>query len=276
MKRLTFIISYRATPEELEDSLLSILENRPDSCDIFVIKSKIYENPYDLNEDEVHFVEAPTEFTLPNDSCWECFRLGLNLCDSDYVYLMPTGTRFQAGWLDAVTILEQNSDLGAFFLDENLNSGGFFRKSILEELIESQLKNASTEDTLAASSEIECLNSLATLLQENGWNCGLAEFEETEEAVSQAIQKTSDDSPLLQTLEKSTEIFQTFRQGEEDKESVSSEPAAASSADLSIFSADIEKTESPINNEKGIVKRICSLYQKLFTRSPKLETKNFD
>lgn len=295
VKRLTFIISYCTTPEELEDSILSILENRPDSCEIFVIKNKTYENPYDLSEDEVHFVEAPQEFMLPKDPNWECFRQGIDLCDSDYVYLMPSGIRFQADWPNAVTILEQNPDLGAFFLDENLNLGGFFRKTLLKDLVESQIKNTSAKEILPAASEIECLNSLATLLQENGWVCGLAEFEESDDTNAAAFpthaesertgsaQNTPRQSdpgasasvtPLcsLQESEESTEISSITSQHLSHEE-----PPLRKSAHAAEFvSADSPETASLVNSEKGIVKRFRSLCRKLFTRSLKSESENFD
>lgn len=209
MKRLAVIISYHTTPVELEDSLLSILENRPEACEILVVRNKPYENPYDLKEEEVRFLPEgdSADGMLPDaalDACRpiaECVRMGLNVCDSEYVYLMPAGVQFQLGWLASLEILDLHADLGAFFLDENLELGGFFRKKLLESFFlsadsltreggaaDEPLAPIHSEDHLSLSgkTDAECLATLVEFIQERGVTCGLAEFEEVEETEKSA------------------------------------------------------------------------------------------
>ncbi|MDO4629624.1 MAG: hypothetical protein Q4C70_10610, partial [Planctomycetia bacterium] len=180
MKRLAVIISYYTTPNQLEDSLLSLLENRPDSCDIFVMQCKPYENPYDLDNEEVHFLVAPEVMNEENPCLWESLRKALAACNAEYVCLLPAGVHFQSCWVAALDILDRHDDLGGFFLDENLDNGGFFRKTTLEQYVQTAAKPSENGENMPGNTDADCLYSLVSLIQEDGWTCGLAEFEEKE------------------------------------------------------------------------------------------------
>lgn len=176
MKRLSVIISYHTTPAQLEDSLVSLLENRPENCDILVIQNRPYDNPYELKEDEVRFIPCAEGTKFENKTVWECVRTGMNASDSPYVYLMPAGVEFQPEWVGTpLEILDKHQDLGAFFLDENLQNGGFFRRNLLQEYIAVE-----NESQFPGETEGDCLNSFVALLQRDRWVCGLAEFEEVD------------------------------------------------------------------------------------------------
>ena len=58
MPRLSIIIPVLGNLELLEDTLVSVLENRPDSCEIIVVLDEVYEDPYEL-KDEIRFDRAP-------------------------------------------------------------------------------------------------------------------------------------------------------------------------------------------------------------------------
>ena len=58
MPRLAIIISAVGSIEALENTLVSVLENRPADCDVVVVHSKPYSDPYEL-KNEVRFVSAP-------------------------------------------------------------------------------------------------------------------------------------------------------------------------------------------------------------------------
>ncbi|MBQ4144115.1 MAG: hypothetical protein IJD43_11655 [Thermoguttaceae bacterium] len=221
MKRLAIIISYHTLPEKLEESLLSLLEHRPDPCEILVVLSKPYENPYELNQEEVRFITLPQKDGASGTACeikctikcgtgtgtgtekenenereetrcsiWESFRMGLAHAEADHIYLMPAGVHFQTEWLEALNILEQSEDLGAFVLDENLEFGGLFKKELLKKLMDANADEAKrTAEGLPDGSEAECFASCVTLLQEDGWFCGVAAPEgyEAEYAIGEEV-----------------------------------------------------------------------------------------
>ena len=90
--------------------------------------------------------------------------------------LMPAGVEFQPEWVGTpLEILDKHQDLGAFFLDENLQNGGFFRRNLLQEYIAVE-----NESQFPGETEGDCLNSFVALLQRDRWVCGLAEFEEVD------------------------------------------------------------------------------------------------
>ena len=57
MPRLSIVIPVLGDPQQLDDTLLSVLENRPANCEILVVHNQPYHDPYNLS-DEVRFVEA--------------------------------------------------------------------------------------------------------------------------------------------------------------------------------------------------------------------------
>jgi hypothetical protein len=86
----------------MEDSLVSILENRPADCEILVVTQQAYDDPYEL-KNEVRFVEAPHE------SDWiDLVNVGVGLSRAPIVHLLPCGVRASEGWVDAP--LEQFDD----------------------------------------------------------------------------------------------------------------------------------------------------------------------
>jgi len=176
MNRLAVIIPYHSTPAELESSLLSLLENRPKNCEICVVLNQPYENIYELSEEEVLFLNVEKQPSEENRSVADSVRFGLTACDSSYVYMMPAGVQFQSEWLEALEIMDQSEDLGAFFLDANLVLGGFFRKPLLESFLQN-----SEDSGVRTESDVECLANLVSLMQDANLPCGLAEFETVEE-----------------------------------------------------------------------------------------------
>ncbi len=57
MPRLSIVIPVVGDPRHLDDTLVSVLQNRPDDCEILVVHNRPYDDPYELS-DEVRFVEA--------------------------------------------------------------------------------------------------------------------------------------------------------------------------------------------------------------------------
>lgn len=248
MNDLAVIIPYHSTPAELESTLLSLLENRPENCEIYVVLDHPYENIYELSEEEVHFLNAAEEMTAENRSVLNCIRLGLAASDSTYVYMMPAGVQFHSEWLAALEFLDQDEELKAFFLDPNLAQGGFFRKSFLDSFLQS-----SEEPGLDAESDEECFRNLVALMQEADLPCGLLEIEfvdETPETQMEVNPVTEDD---LETIPEPEEVLEAAPEPEIQPE----------------FEAEISSRPEPVQTvaltaKSGVWSNICALLRRFF------------
>lgn len=92
MPRLSIIIPVLGDPQQLDDTLLSVLENRPANCEIIVVHNEPYCDPYHLS-DEVRFVEAGRGASMV-----ECLNLGLAASLSPIVNVLACGVEVTAGW----------------------------------------------------------------------------------------------------------------------------------------------------------------------------------
>ncbi len=94
MPRLSIVIPFLGNGKLLEDSLLSVLENRPASCEVIVVCARPYRDPYDL-KGEVRFVEAPRRGGVA------CVNRGIEVARSDLVHVLACGVLATPGWTDA-------------------------------------------------------------------------------------------------------------------------------------------------------------------------------
>ncbi len=265
MKRLAVIISYYTTPNQLEDSLLSLLENRPDSCDIIVMQCKPYENPYDLEAEEVHFLVAPEMESGENQCLWESLRMALATSEAEYVCLLPAGVQFQSCWVAALDILDRHDDLGGFFLDENLDNGGFFRKSTLEQYVQTAAKPSEDGENMPGNTDADCLYSLVSLIQEDGWTCGLAEFEEKENQGMVAENVLETEERIEDNIDNVERVVEIAESTPEMAPILPSEPFGATNfVANSIQSPSVSASEEGGN---GIFGQIVTFCRKILTRS---------
>lgn len=95
MPRLSIVIPVVGNPNRLDDTLVSILENRPADCEILVVHNEPYNDPYDL-AGEVQFLQA-----RPRAGFVECLNLGLLAARSPVVNAVACGVEVRAGWADA-------------------------------------------------------------------------------------------------------------------------------------------------------------------------------
>ena len=93
--RLSIIIPVWGKLKLLEDTLLSVLENRPDDSEIVVVLDEAYADPYDL-KDEIRFIESPQAAGLA-----AAINEGLLVCRAPVVHLLLCGARASEGWCDA-------------------------------------------------------------------------------------------------------------------------------------------------------------------------------
>lgn len=59
--RLSIIVPYISDVAALETTLLSVLENRPQGCEVLVAHVGDYHDPYSLDHDEIRLIEAPAD-----------------------------------------------------------------------------------------------------------------------------------------------------------------------------------------------------------------------
>lgn len=95
MSRLSILIPFVGNTKLLEDTLVSVLENRPDESEVLVVLGRRYEDPYELG-DEVRFLQAPRRTNLVG-----CLNLGIGMCRSEVVHILACGTQVVEGWAEA-------------------------------------------------------------------------------------------------------------------------------------------------------------------------------
>jgi hypothetical protein len=81
--------------EALESTLVSVLENRPRDCEILVVHSRPYADPYSLSG-EVTFLAASRRASLP-----QCINQGLEASRSPAVHIVSPDCEVSDGWCDA-------------------------------------------------------------------------------------------------------------------------------------------------------------------------------
>lgn len=94
MTRLSCVIPAVGTTQDLETTLVSVLEKRPDDCEIIVVLNKSYADPYGL-KDEVRFVE------MIGAGMAACATLGIQISDGEIVHVLAAGVEVADGWVEA-------------------------------------------------------------------------------------------------------------------------------------------------------------------------------
>ena len=94
MPRLSIVIPSVADCNLLEDSLVSVLENRPADCEILVVHNRPYDDPYAL-AGEVRFLRANSTAGLA-----ECLDMGAAAARAPVIHTLACGVGVFAGWAD--------------------------------------------------------------------------------------------------------------------------------------------------------------------------------
>ena len=92
--RLSIVIP-AADAVALEDTLVSVLENRPSDCEIIVALSVPYDDPWNIAE-EVRFVQAPAGTGLVGR-----VNVGVASSRGGVVHILAAGCRAMDGWAEA-------------------------------------------------------------------------------------------------------------------------------------------------------------------------------
>jgi hypothetical protein len=99
---LSIVIPTPGDTAALEETLLSVLENRPEGCEVIVALACDYDDPWGIAE-EVRFVRAPA------GTGWVgCANTGVAASEGDIVHLLAPGWKALPGWADAA--LERFAD----------------------------------------------------------------------------------------------------------------------------------------------------------------------
>ena len=94
MPRIACIIPVLDAVAAMEPTLLSVLENRPADCEIFLIFNQPYADPYSLSE-EVHILYDATAKTII-----DCLNLAMPQVQSPYLNVLLPGMQVTAGWAE--------------------------------------------------------------------------------------------------------------------------------------------------------------------------------
>jgi hypothetical protein len=91
----------------LEDTLVSVLENRPADCEIIAVLAVPYADPWSIG-DEVQFVQAPASATVV-----DCVNVGMASSTGRIVHVLRAGWRATDGWAEAALERFEDSDVMA-------------------------------------------------------------------------------------------------------------------------------------------------------------------
>ncbi len=94
MFKLSIIVPAHGPQENLDNTLLTVLENRPPACEVIVPHPSAYQDPYDLS-DEVTFVRASGEdlASLVNSA--------VEVAQATVIHVLLSGTLAREGWTEA-------------------------------------------------------------------------------------------------------------------------------------------------------------------------------
>ena len=94
MPRLSILIPFVGDRDSLENTLASVLQNRPENTEIVVALSRPYEDPYQLGE-EVRFARVESGASL-----LATLNLGFEVCLAPIVHSLACGVTVTDGWAD--------------------------------------------------------------------------------------------------------------------------------------------------------------------------------
>lgn len=92
--RLSIIIAVPGTPAQMEDTLVSVLQNRPPACEVLVALNQPYADPYEL-QGEVQFLAAPAGSSLA-----PMLNLAVARSQAPVLHVLTCGLRVGEGWVE--------------------------------------------------------------------------------------------------------------------------------------------------------------------------------
>jgi cellulose synthase/poly-beta-1,6-N-acetylglucosamine synthase-like glycosyltransferase len=105
--RLSIIIPALGNSARLESTLVSVLENRPPDCEIIVVHTGEYNDPYDL-AGEICFLEMPAGTSLVG-----CINRAIDSSCGPVVHLLAAGVQVTERWTEAAMLRFQDPRVAA-------------------------------------------------------------------------------------------------------------------------------------------------------------------
>ena len=94
MPRLSIIIPHRGDDQRLEETILSVLENRPRDCEVVVVHDGSYRDPYELSDEVIYVQEDPKSTAV------ELLNAGLMAACAPVVCALLDGTTVSENWAE--------------------------------------------------------------------------------------------------------------------------------------------------------------------------------
>lgn len=95
MPTLSIIVPHFGSTGPLEDTLASVLQNRPEDSEILLVHPGSYDDPYDL-AGEVRFVKVEADVSLADG-----LNIALQAAAGEYVHVIRPGIEVEESWCDA-------------------------------------------------------------------------------------------------------------------------------------------------------------------------------
>ena len=106
--QLSIVIPAPTDTAALEETLVSVLENRPDNSEIVVVLGCEYGDPWNIRE-EVRFIKSPAGSSLVG-----CINLGISSSRGAVIHVLASGWRATPHWTDApLRQLASTNNVGA-------------------------------------------------------------------------------------------------------------------------------------------------------------------
>jgi len=105
--RLSIILAVPGSPAQMEDALVSVLQNRPPACEVLVALNQPYADPYEL-QGEVHFLNTPSGSSLAL-----MLNLALARSQAPVVHVLTAGIRVAEGWAEPALARLQDPQVAA-------------------------------------------------------------------------------------------------------------------------------------------------------------------
>lgn len=167
MPRLSIVIPHRGNDQRLEDTILSVLENRPRDCEVVVVHDGSYRDPYELTDEVVYVQEDP------NSSVVELLNAGLMAACSPVVCTLLDGVVVTANWAEPA--LKRFASPNVSAVAPQLQVG----RTVISGIASSSLQSASSlrsgrveskDGTAAAPTLTAGFFRRKSLLALDGWN----------------------------------------------------------------------------------------------------------
>ncbi|MEI7862936.1 MAG: glycosyltransferase, partial [Planctomycetota bacterium] len=104
--KLSIVIPAPGDTQALEETLVSVLENRPAHCEVIVALGCEYADPWNIG-DEVQFVRAEGLGLVA------CVNAGIAASTGSVVHLLAAGWKATPGWTEAALVRLRDSRVGA-------------------------------------------------------------------------------------------------------------------------------------------------------------------